>query len=261
MNITVENIPGATIAPGNELFIKRFFLTAGETDAHGLMPLRLMAMRAIETATDHSNLLGIGYADLALHGIGWVLARMTIDVKDTVAINQPYEVATWIESSNRFFSTRAHQICAPGGRIVADLRTVWAAIDTTSRSRASLEVLDQSRFIPCSRKVDIKRMPAPSLHSDCGTSVKEHRFEYSDIDFNRHVNAVSYIVAAVNLHDLDFYDRHRIKRLDISYDHECYFGENVSIISAKEPGLENSEIIELRRSDNLRLATLRLLFY
>ena len=42
----------------------KYFLTAGESDAEGRMPLTLVAERIIEVATEHANSLGIGYATL-----------------------------------------------------------------------------------------------------------------------------------------------------------------------------------------------------
>lgn len=258
MSINPSSIPGVTLTPGNTVLKKQFFLTAGETDVHGAMPLRLMAMRAIETATDHSNILGIGYADLLPLGIGWVLARMTIDVERYPAINETYSVSTWIESTNKFFSTRNHLVTDSRGNICARIISIWAAIDIKSRSRADLSVLDPKLFVSEPKKIEIRKLPVPPLTESLNPRSKTITFQYTDTDFNGHVNAVSYIMAAINLHDIPFYRKNRVRRLDITYEHECHAGLPVEIYHASLPGSPDEEIVELHDAEGNRMAALRI---
>ena len=45
-------------------YIHRYFLTAGECNAQKEMSISLLTQRVIEVATEHANILGVGYADL-----------------------------------------------------------------------------------------------------------------------------------------------------------------------------------------------------
>lgn len=246
----------------NDTLTKTWFLTAGETDARGLMPVRLVAMRAIETATLHSNLLGIGYADLAARGIGWVLARMSIEMVRYPAINSTYSMSTWIENCGRFLSERCHEMTDADGNILALVRTVWAAIDVEKRTMAPLGNLPEECFPVVERPFPISKLPAlkgavlnhPDAPSRC------HRFSYTDIDFNRHVNTISYLLVAINNHGLDFYDRHSIRRLDATFEHECYYDEDIRITLMPDSRIPGSEITELHRPDGRRVAAVRLIF-
>ena len=62
------------------LFNSHYNLTAGESDAHSLMPVTLMVERIIEIATRHANSLEVGYEQLKNAGVGWVLSRMSLVV-------------------------------------------------------------------------------------------------------------------------------------------------------------------------------------
>ena len=95
----------------SEVFSKDYFLTAGESNAEGRMPLTLVAERVIEVATEHANSLGIGYANLIKSNIGWVLSRMSIEMVRYPVINDSYTMETWIESYNRMFSNRNSRCC------------------------------------------------------------------------------------------------------------------------------------------------------
>ena len=58
---------------------------------------------------------------------------------------------------------------------------------------------------------------------------QKYRFDYSDIDFNRHVNSCKYIEHILNQWTLDFHDAHTIRRFEIAYMKEAVYGEEVEI--------------------------------
>lgn len=260
MTINADMIPGCRISPGGEVFEKKFMLTAGESDAKGLIPLRLIVMRAIEVATDHSNLLKIGYADLAEFNLRWVLLKLSADIIRYPEINEIYICRTWIESFNRFFSNRFIEIVDHNAVTIARIHTVWAAIDRDSRALATLSQFPAERFPLFSEKPVLNRLPAPSVRKDESFRSLSHQFLTSDIDFNRHVNAVSYITAAVNCLGLNFYESHTISRLDVSYEHECYYGEPIKIDFGSDSNIDNAFTFELFHPQGKRAAIIRLIF-
>lgn len=81
-----------------------YTLTAGESNAEGVMPLTLLVERIIEISTEHANNLNIGYATLIKQNIGWVLSRLSVEMTSLPTINESYTLTTWIESYNRHFS-------------------------------------------------------------------------------------------------------------------------------------------------------------
>lgn len=244
----------------NKTLTKTWFLTAGETDARGLMPMRLIAMRAVETATLHSNELGIGYADLLPLGIGWVMARISIQVDRYPRINETYSMSTWIAGYNKYFSERRHEMTGSDGSVLARITSTWAAIDIAKRSMAPLIDLDGRRFPIVERAGDIERLPPPSILADNLESKRIHRFSFSDIDFNRHVNAISYLIAAIDTHGLSFYDGHNISRLDAVFEHESYFDEDIAIVTGKDRRCEGALTTEFHRAEGRRVAAVRLKF-
>ncbi len=236
---------------------REWFLTAGETDARALMPVTLIAARAIETATLHANALGIGYSNLAEHRLGWVLARMTIEVERYPAINETYAMETWIEGYNRYFSDRCYIMTDAAGRPLAHIRSVWVAIDMHTRRLADLSELERDAFPTLDRACPVARSPKPAAAGgDCERAV--YTFRYCDIDFNRHVNTIRYLDLVLNLRPLDFYDTHDITRLDATFDHECYFGERVDLVTAPDRRDPATRVTEIRRPDGTRAVAVAL---
>lgn len=229
----------------NEIFSITRFLTAGETDARGLMPITLIAARAIEAATLHANALGIGYSNLSEHRLGWVLARLAIDVHRYPTINETYTITTWIESYNKFFSDRCFVMTDEAGNVVADIRSVWVAIDTATRRMADLTRLERSSFPTANRECPVPKCRALTIAPDSDVERVAHTFRYTDIDFNGHVNTMRYLEAVLNLRPLDFYNANDIALLEASFEHECHFGKPVELVTGPSATAEGAFATEV----------------
>ena len=211
-----------------QIFSQTFFLTAGECNAEGRIPLTLLISRIIEVATNHANSLGIGYATLVKIDLAWVLSRVSVEIASLPGINDTYVLNTWIESTNRLFSERCFTITDSEGRIYVHARTTWAAISISTRRAANPGQLGAVMFPaepPHCPVATAKRTPALPDTAESG----EYTFRYCDIDFNRHVNTVRYIGLILDRWTLDWYDRNEIGRFDIAFHHECHFGETVEL--------------------------------
>lgn len=214
-------------------------LIAGETDAQGLMPVTLIAHRAIEIATLHANALGIGYASLNSINLGWVLARIAIEVYRYPTINETYTITTWIEGYNRHYSDRCYELTDADGQVFAAIRSVWVAIDIDQRKMADLTALPGENFPLGEREGSVAKCRPPMIAPDAEVKTAYHTFKYSEIDFNRHVNTLRYLEIALNRHDVDFYDNWRPSRIEASFERECLFGETAELTTG--PAARNPE--------------------
>ncbi len=214
-----------------DIYTAEWFLPAGQTDSRGLMPVTLIIARAIEIATLHANALGIGYSRLSSSRMGWVLARLAVEVTRYPGINETYSMSTWIEGYNRYFSDRCYEMRDEQGEIIASIRSVWVAIDMETRGMADLSELERDSFPLVENRCPVAKCRLPMIKGGAETEKSTYTFTYSDIDFNRHVNTVRYIEAVINRWSLDFYDRHDIVRLEAAFEHECYYGETATLVS------------------------------
>lgn len=206
----------------------KYTLTAAECDARGTISPALMTERIIEVATQHANLLGIGYTDLSQHGIGWVLSRMSLRMQRWPRFNHSFALHTWIEDVNRLYSTRCMRITGEGGDTIGEARTIWAAINVADRTPADISILGLDNLVIGADGITV---PRPGRIPPCpAENVRgSYTWRYSDIDINRHVNSVRYIETMLDIWPLEHYDTHRISHIDIIYQHECLYGQTVAI--------------------------------
>lgn len=219
-----------------------FFLTAGECNAQQHMPLTLLAQRIIEAATEHANILGVGYDNLNGENQAWVLSRLAIEMESYPGINHRYSLTTWIESYNRHFSERNFEIRGNDGTVIGYARSIWVAIDMTTRTPVDLSrmtsLVETVSDHPCpiDKQSRMRPVTAPTLETG-------YRFNYCDIDFNRHVNSVRYMELLLNQWDMDFHDSHPVKRFEISYLRESHFGDEATVRIAQDGNVADAEIL------------------
>lgn len=214
------------------------------------MPLTLLMERVIEIATEHANVLGIGYARLIEEDMGWVLSKVSIEMERYPAINENYTLTTWIEGYNRLFSERNIMVSDGSGRAIGYVRTVWVAMSFSRRCLADLSVFGPQSFPSGNMECPIAKTPRLSAPGEDSEN-EYYTFRYCDVDFNRHVNTVRYIEMILNHWPLEWYDTHRVERFDIIFHRECLYGEQVKLVvgAADEQGCQLCEII---RADGSR---------
>lgn len=223
-------------------YTRRYALTAGETDAQGRMPMWLIITRCIETATEHANILGIGYSTLIKQGIGWVLSRISVNMLRYPTINEEYTFVTWIEAHNRLFSDRAFLITDADGNPVGHARSVWMAIDIEKRTAADLTDLGREAFVIGDRACPLPRQKKIGmLQGDVKES--EYTFKFCDIDFYRHVNTVQYVRHILNQWPMRTFDNCEIDTFEIAFNHECHYGDTVTIRTEQASPTAHCEIV------------------
>lgn len=230
-------------------------LTAGECDATGHMPVTLIAERVIEVSTEHANILGIGYSKLITLGIGWVLSRLSIEMYSYPGINDKYSLTTWVESINKRFSERNLVMHDEQGHVIGHMRTVWVAIDINARTMADLSAISDEQLPIAKLPCPIEKHPrlATPTNGRCDSS---YTFRYCDLDFNRHVNTVRYIDLLLNRWPLSHYDAKMLRRLDVTFSHECYFADTVVVRVEQEGDTNHCELLR----DGCKMVAARLIW-
>lgn len=219
-----------------------YFLTPGECNAQQLMPLPLLVARIIEVATHHADSLDIGYPTIRHQGNTWVLSRLSIEMARWPKVDEDYSLTTWVERFGRFWSDRNFRISDGDGITIGYARTVWVIMNMESRRPADLSLYPQIEGICATDETCPIEHPAKLPKLDAPT-VAAYSFQYSDIDFNRHVNSCRYIELLLNRWEMEWHDRHPIARFDINYLKEALYGEQVTIAIDRDSLPQRAEIV------------------
>lgn len=211
---------------------KEWMVKPSECNAQQQLPLTILASQIIDIATDHANELGIGFLELEPLDLGWVLSRLSVEMKRWPVTGERYVLSTWIESYNPHFSERCFSVATPDGEILGYARTIWMIIDLknhrsvgTGGTEVNAEMI---AALGCPIPKIVRHKPFQP------EKVTEYVFRYTDIDFYRHVNTVRYISLLLNQFTLEDFDTHILSRFEISFAHEARYGETAEIKSIEE---------------------------
>ena len=214
-----------------KIYSHSYRLIAAQCNAQRELAPAALIQQIIEVATEHADLLGIGFKRLQDDGNLWVLSRITVELKRYPKLLEEYTLSTWVEGYNRHFSERNFEITGADGEILGYARTVWVAIDMRTRRPADMSGLASLAVTVCDKPCPIAKQ-GKIRPIDPPQTVHNYTFRVSDIDFNRHVNSARYVELILNQMDLSTFDDYYLARFEIEYKHETHFDDEVEVCSA-----------------------------
>ena len=143
------------------------------------------------------------------------------------------------------FSHRNFAIIDSDGQPIGYARTVWVGIDGSTRRPSDLSSLIAGRDLRSERQCPFAPYPKQRPLTD-PEEEKRYDFEFTDIDFNRHVTSTRYIELMLNQWSLEFFDQNSITSFDINYRNEALFGQT-ALIAVKRS--DRSGIIKIDEAD------------
>ena len=175
-----------------------------------------------------------------------MLSRLAIELDDMPRQYEPFSIETWVENVYRLFTDRNFAILNKEGRIIGYARSVWAMISMETRKPADLLTLHGGSITDyvCDKECPIEKPGRIKVTTDMPVEVYQTR--YSDIDINGHVNSIKYIEHILNLFPMDTFKEKSIRRFEMAYVAESYYGDTLSFY--REEVAENEYDIEVRKN-------------
>ena len=205
-----------------------------------------------EAAISHAENLGVGREAMARANQVWILSRMSVQVDRRPGYGENVTVRTWPRGGEKLFALRDFDIRDAGDIPAVRARSCWIIIDMEKRRpmrpQAIMDRLPQNEGLD-SLSAAIALEQRPSLQK-----TMERRALYNDVDYNGHVNNVSYIRWIEDSIDPALLEQTKQVRLDINYMNEILPGEVTGIWSAQieetGAGASHSFAFEGRKGDN-----------
>lgn len=217
-------------------------------DFRGRLSLGILGNHLLNCASFHAKDRGFGIATLNEQHYTWVLSRLVIEMDSYPMDYKKFSIETWVENVYSLFTDRNYRIAGENGETMGYARSIWAMISMEDRKPINLlkindgKIMDYISDYPCpiEKPSRIKVMEtAPAM---------THRVIYSDLDINGHMNSIRYIEHVIDLFDIEYYRKYNIRRFEIAYVAESYFGDTLEFFT-EETG-DNSFNVEIRKNGN-----------
>ncbi|MBP1614664.1 MAG: acyl-ACP thioesterase [Bacteroidetes bacterium] len=202
-------------------------------DFNGRLTMGVLGNHLLNCAGFHSTDRGFGMASLNEDNYTWVLSRLAIELDEMPYQYEEFTIQTWVENIYRLFTDRNFAIINKDGKKIGYARSVWAMINLATRKPADLLALHGGGIVDyiCEEPCPIEKPSRIKVDTQEITSTLVAK--YSDIDINGHVNSIRYIEHILDLFPLEMYKMKRIRRFEMAYVTESYYGDELSFIKQK----------------------------
>ena len=224
---------------------KTYNIVASDCNGQREVTLQFLANKILDVATEHADILGIGYADITSKNQAWVLARLALEME---RYPKPYDtliIETWIESINKHFSERNFSMKDAEGNIYGYARSVWFVIDLTTRK--SLDISSFDFLNSCLGEQECPMAKIGKVRPVVTGEGFTYKVKAGDIDYNRHFNSGKQIEHILNLVSMYELDANYIHRFEISYMNEAHFNQELSLLRYEEA--PNNFAAEMKPAD------------
>ena len=212
----------------NRIGTYQFVAEPFHVDFNGRLTMGVLGNHLLNCAGFHANDRGFGIATLNEDNYTWVLSRLAIELDEMPYQYENFSVQTWVENVYRLFTDRNFAIIDKDGKKIGYARSVWAMINLNTRKPADLLTLHGGSIVNyvCDEPCPIEKPSRIKVTSD--QSIATLTAKYSDIDINGHVNSIRYIEHILDLFPIELYKTKRIRRFEMAYVAESYFGDALS---------------------------------
>jgi acyl-ACP thioesterase len=218
-------------------------------DFNGKLTLGVLGNHLLNCAGFHATDRGFGMAMLNEDNYTWVLSRLAIEMDDMPGQYENFTIRTWVKNVYRLFTNRNFAIIDKDGTKIGYARSIWAMINMNTRKPADLSNMhggDIAGYICEGEECPIEKPGHIRVETKdvAGTLTAK----YSDIDINGHVNSIRYIEHILDLFPIEYYRTMRIRRFEIAYITESYYGDELKFYK-EETG--NGEFgVEVRKDND-----------
>lgn len=218
--------------------------------AHNIFPGRLGNMM-LNTADFHSDERGFGMSYLNTIDRTWVLSRLVIEMTEMPKAYSHITIATWMDKVMKSFTSRNYAVTGADGKVYGYGRSIWAMIDTSTRQPVDTSTVHDgliTSFVEEQEPCPIEKPSRVKIGADAQT-VRTIDTHYSDVDVNGHINSVKYIEHMLDLWDIDWYRQYDVRRIDMAYVAEAYYGDRLSFM--REKTAENEYCVRIVKIDSV----------
>jgi acyl-ACP thioesterase len=205
----------------------------GAIDKSDTMTLDAVLNSFQEAAISHAEKLGVGREAMASSNQAWILSRMSVEINRRPKYGETVTVSTWPRGGEKLFALRDFDIRDSADNQVVQARSCWVIIDMEKRRPLRPQAIMDT--MPLNEGKDAllaDRTLAVALEQRSSLErIAERQALYTDVDFNGHVNNVTYIRWIEDALESALLEKATIIRLDINYLNEVLADEITEIWS------------------------------
>lgn len=194
--------------------------------------MNMMQESANRNALDY----GIGIADLAERGVGWMLMRFQLRMHQYPRYGETIRVVTYPTEVEKYFIYRDFRILAEDDTLLAEAGSTWLVFSIEKRTMVLMPDFIRS-LSPPAGLTHLPKLPhKPDFQSTpfIPATTTESVVGWQSIDQNQHVNNVAYVEWLLETIDSETLQSKKLTEIDLVYRAESHWQDSIQIQSAVE---------------------------
>ena len=209
-----------------EIYEEKWKVNLSECDMFGCWRPSAIMTAMQETASRHSEVLGVGLTEMTERGIAWVLSRGSVQMEKMPKTGEHILIRTYPLTAKHLFWPRVHIFFSNDGEEIGRAYCLWVVMDTRTRRIVKSPYVEE-------------HMPKNKhMKSGMGLPVTVHPLEnestetwvhpqFTEVDCLGHVNNTKYLDWCYNAIGYDVLKDLFIAGFDINYDAETLLSDKL----------------------------------
>ena len=208
------------------LFVQNFEINDMVTDRFGRLKPSMLLLYAQTVATQHGELMDVGYDLLKNRRMFWAVIRHRVQITRLPHHGETIRVETWPMPATRSSYPRSVIAYDEAGNECFRAISLWVLMDIDKRSM----ILPGKSGIDYTGSLRGNELALPgSLSPKALTNHHCRAVCFSDLDRNGHMNNTKYLEWIDDLLPSDFHREHTLKEMTICYLSEAWEGQELDL--------------------------------
>lgn len=207
-------------------FEQEYFIRYSEMDYNKMLKPSAFLNFLQDVATNAAEIGKFGYWQIVDKNLGWFLLKYHMEFNNYPQNVEDIVIKTEARGCNKLFAHRDFEIYTKSGELIGKVLSYWTLVNLADKSI----VMPTDVFPDVMNKVEKREddMSFSKIHPiERIDYCEEFKVRYDDIDVNKHVNNMNYIVWAFEALPKDFRNNHKLKTLEMVFKKEIQYGNRV----------------------------------
>lgn len=190
-----------------------------------------------DVASVHADQLGLGFKDLHILNLGWVLSWVKMNIEKYPAFGDIVILKTWPRCKYKLYSMRDYSIRNEAGETLLNATSAWLPINT------KIKRITDTKNLPCEiiyqpDLIAVDEFPEKISAGDTQEILFHKKFKYTDIDVNQHVNNTRYIEMILDCYTTDHHKFNCIRNFEITFSSESFYNDEIEVTRSSVNGVD-----------------------
>jgi len=213
--------------PPQKIWTDEFKIFSFNVNREGKADIPMLCRYMQETAHNHADNLGVGYAFLKGKNLVWVLRGQRVRVERFPGWGDRIKIQTWPSGKDKLYYYRDFRFLSEDGERLGFATTKWMVVEVGSRrpqrsdSHFDFELWHNERVYG-EEFIKPESISQPEFRDSI-------EVRWSDIDIYQHVNNAVYIEYIIEAQRRRFNHQQDLKEIKIEYAAEAVYGDRISL--------------------------------